>query len=50
MDPAERAYLEGQRDAYRTAIVELERGGWWHLRDWLAHALHWLAMRVEPKT
>jgi hypothetical protein len=39
MDPIERAYLEGQRDALRIAVAELERGLWWHLRDWLARGL-----------
>lgn len=48
-DPIKRAYLEGQLDAYKTAVAALNRGPWWWFRDWLARALHWLAMHIEPK-
>jgi hypothetical protein len=45
----EQAYWQGQRDATQYAIKTLERGLWWHLRDDVARALHWLAIRIEPK-
>lgn len=48
-EDVKQAYWEGRRDAINAAIKELDRSAWWELRDALARALHWLAIRIEPK-